>query len=535
MVWRSMSIPKSGKEFLVYFADEFESNPRIWLVLFGVFYLGLVLPGAFRPFWYDELFTYNVATLPGFRAMWDALTHGADLNPPLFYVVTHAAVSVFGPTEFGLRTPAIAGFAVMCCCLYAFVAHRAGACYGFIAMLLPLVTGAIRWAPEARAYGLMLGFCGLALVSWQRAAESSRRMVPLAGLVLSLTAALLTHCFAVLVLAPFALAQLVRDYHGRKIDWLMWMCIVLPLAACITYLPLLATTQHYDFQYQIFQPGWRSVVEFSDTVFAPALWPVLAGMVFIAFGAARRPKVDAPVAPLWKTGEVALAAGFLLVPLLAIALSKLTVGYFMVRYGVAAVIAVALLVAQAAATLAARSKMVASALVLVIVGFAAGGMAVTISNALAPAPEKVHLDQHADLPLVVSSGLIFYPMSHYATASQVNRMWFLTDEKIAVRVTGSNMFEKGLPALNRLFPMRAHLQDYSEFLAAHPHFLLYGYADNKMDWLIPQLRDDGAQMRYLGKRTDQMGLAVLYDVEVPPSAAAHLGAKVPSAAKSPGT
>jgi Dolichyl-phosphate-mannose-protein mannosyltransferase len=527
MVWRSMSIPRSGKEFLVYFADEFDSKPGIWLTLFGVFYLGLVLPGAFRPFWYDELFTYNVATLPGFRAMWDALTRGADLNPPLFYVVTHAAISVFGNTEFALRTPAIAGFGVMCCCLYAFVAHRAGACYGFIAMLLPLVTGAMRWAPEARAYGLLLGFCGLALVSWQRAAEASPRMVPLAGLAISLTAALLTHCFAVLVLAPFALAQLVRDYTRRKIDWPMWMCIVFPLTACITYLPLLATSRRFALQYRVFEPGWRSVVEFSDTVFAPALWPVLAGMVIIAFGASQRPKVDPPHAPLWKTGEVVVAAGFLLVPLLAIALSKITLGIFMVRYGISAVIAVAILFAQAAATLTGRSKMVGSAVVLVIAGFAAGTMAVTISKALAPPEEVLHLDQHAELPLVVSSGLIFYPLSHYATASQANRMWFLTDEKIALRVTGSNMFEKGLPVLNRIFPLRGHLGDYSEFLAAHPRFLLYGYADNKMDWLIPQLRQDGAQLRYLGKRTDQMGLAVLYDVEAPP--------RLPSAARASGT
>jgi Dolichyl-phosphate-mannose-protein mannosyltransferase len=517
-----MSIPKTGKGCLLKFANELDSNPRVWLILFGVFYLGLVLPSAVRPFWYDELFTYNVATLPGLRAMWDALTHGADLNPPFFYVVTHAAISVVGPTEFGLRTPALAGFLVMCCCLYVFVARRAGACYGFIAMLLPLVTGALRWAFEARAYGLMLGCCGLALVSWQRAAESSRRIVPLAGLAISLTAALLTHCFAVLVLTPFALAQLVRDYHRRKIDWLMWVCIVLPLTACITYFPLLANSQHYDLQYRVFQPGWQSVVEFSDAVFEPALWPVLAGMVIIAFGASRRPKVDASVASLWKTGEVVLAAGFLLVPLLAIVLSKITLGLFMVRYGVSAVIAVAILFTQAAATLTGRSKLVASAVVLIVLGFAAGRMAVQVTDALSAIPEEsLHLDQHPELPLVVSSGLIFYPMSHYAKPNQAARIWFLTDEKIALHVTGSNMFEKGLPALNRLFPLRAHLGDYREFLAAHPHFLLYGYADNKMDWLIPQLRDDGAQLRYLGKRTDQMGLAVLYDVQVPQSALAR--------------
>src|ERR1700733_6966197 len=172
-----MSIPKSGKDGLVKLADEFESNPLFWLILFGVFYFCLVFPVLFRPLWYDELFTYNVATLPGYRAMWDALTHGGDLNPPLFYVVTHAVISVFGPTEFGLRTPALAGFLVMCCCLYVFVARRAGSCYGFIAMLLPLVTGALRWAPEARPYGLVLACCGLALVSWQRAAGDSHRAV----------------------------------------------------------------------------------------------------------------------------------------------------------------------------------------------------------------------------------------------------------------------------------------------------------------------------------------------------------------------
>jgi len=489
----AMRILKTGKAYLVQFADDFDSNPVVWFILFGVFYLGLVLPAALRPFWYDELFTYNVATLPGFRAMWDALTHGADLNPPLFYVVTRAAISLFGPTELAFRTPAIAGFLVMCCCLYAFVAHRAGACYGFIAMLMPLVTGAIKWAPEARD-----------------------------GPVRSLRGALLTHCFAVLVLTPFALAQLVRDYHRRKIDWLMWVCIVLPLAACFSYLPLLATSQHFDYHYRVFQPGWHSVVEFSDVLFAPALWPVLAGMAILAFGASRRSKVDAPLAPLWKTGEVVLAAGFSLVPLLAIALARITVGPFMVRYGVSAVIAVAVLFAQAAATLAARSKVVGSALVLVVLGFAAGRTAAQFSDALSSVPDPVlNLDQHADLPLVVSSGLIFYPMTHYATAGRANRLWFLTDEKIALRVTGSDMFEKGLPALNRLFPMRAHLQDYSGFLAAHPRFLLYGYADNKMDWLIPQLRDDGAQLRYVGQRIDQMGLAVLYDVEVPPSVVAR--------------
>jgi hypothetical protein len=511
-----MNIRRTGKELLRGFASTFESNSTLWLALFATFYLGQVVPRSFRPFWYDELFTYNVVQLGGFGAMWNALTHGADLNPPLFYFVTRAAVGVFGPTEFGYRIPAIIGFLVMCCCLYVYVARRAGACYGFAAMLLPLVTGAFRWAPEARAYGLMLGFCGLALVSWQRAAESSRRSLPLIGLAASLTAALLTHCFAVLVLVPFALAQFVRDYRRRKPDWVMWTCLLLPLNAGFTYLPLLANSQRYDLDYRVFQPSWHSLIEFYDFLLSPALWPILAGIVLAAFVASRRAEEEGDYAAPWNAEEVTLAAGFLWVPVLAIVLSKIAVGLFMVRYGIAAVIAVAILFSQAAAILTASSRRVGAALVFIVVGWSAGGTIVQIAEGFAVVPEKaVPLEQRPELPLVISSGLIFYPMSHYATPQQAARMWFLTDEKIALRVTGSNMFEKGLPALNRLFPIRARLQDYHQFLASHPHFLVYGYADNKMDWLVPQLRDDGVTLNYLGKRTDQMGLAVLYEVQAP--------------------
>ncbi len=153
----AMSLRKIGNTILLEFADKLEDSSYVWLALFGLYYLGMTLLRSFRPLWFDELITYNVANLSGWRATWEALTHGADLNPPLFYLATRAAAAVFGVTELGLRVPSIAGFAVLCFCLYKFVSRRAWRCFGLVAMVLPVATGAYPYSSEAREYWLVLG------------------------------------------------------------------------------------------------------------------------------------------------------------------------------------------------------------------------------------------------------------------------------------------------------------------------------------------------------------------------------------------
>src|ERR1700674_2071113 len=170
-----MALRNASNRFLDGLADKFESNRSLWLALFGLCYLLLARQRSFRPLWNDELITYNVASLPRVGSIWRLLTQGADLNPPLFHIVTWAAAKLFGLTELGLRIPGILGFFVLCWSLYVFVARNGGVCYGFAAMLLPMATGACRFASEARAYGLVRGFSGLAVVCWQRAGEGSKR------------------------------------------------------------------------------------------------------------------------------------------------------------------------------------------------------------------------------------------------------------------------------------------------------------------------------------------------------------------------
>src|ERR1035438_3090715 len=127
---------------------------RKWLLcvlLFAQIYLVLTALHGMRRFWYDELFTFYMCRLPSMSAVWSALKDGADLNPPLFYVVTRACQAAFGNSELATRLPAILGFLVMSLCIFHFVSRFGSRLAGLAAMTFPVITGAYYYASEARA------------------------------------------------------------------------------------------------------------------------------------------------------------------------------------------------------------------------------------------------------------------------------------------------------------------------------------------------------------------------------------------------
>ncbi len=135
----------------------------------------------------------------------------------------------------------------------------------------------------------------------------------------------------------------------------------------------------------------------------------------------------------------------------------------MPRYGLTAVIGVAILLPRIAAALTGSSRQVAVALLLLFLVGPIGSLIGQIVVALnSPPPQvAVSIDQHTEVPLVISSGLIYYEMNHYASPGVANRMWYLTDEETARRVTGTDVFEKGFPELDHMFPFRAKLEDFA--------------------------------------------------------------------------
>ena len=48
----------------------------------------------------------------------------------------------------------------------------------------------------------------------------------------------------------FWAAELVRDWKQRRVDWPLWAALVLPMAVCLTYIPLVGNVGQ-----GVFPPG----------------------------------------------------------------------------------------------------------------------------------------------------------------------------------------------------------------------------------------------------------------------------------------
>lgn len=330
---------------------------NFWLLLgFSVFYFVDVCIRASRKyFWYDELFTVFLSRLPDFHSLWDALRHGADFNPPLLYLLTRLSQTIFGTGLVGTRLPEIAGFWVMCLCLFRFVNRRVGRWGGSIAMALPMLTGAFYYSYEARPYGVILGFCGLALICWQEALDSPRRSWWLTGLSLSLFGAFMLQCYALIIVAPFALTEALRTVRSRRIDWPMWLALIAPvLVAVPTYIPLLQaySSQAKGTDYaQAFAAHWSQVTKFYLFLLTPWLLIGLAAVVLLAIDriwtrpqeSRRGERAESEI-----IAEIALLVFLMALPAVGVILGKTVHGPIFVRYFLPAVMGVCALTGFAA-------------------------------------------------------------------------------------------------------------------------------------------------------------------------------------------
>jgi hypothetical protein len=505
-------------------------DPGTLAGLWVVFYVAVTFAAGQRKLWYDELFTFYMAQLPDLGAVWKAIGEGADLNPMLFQVATRAAVRVFGANEWALRVPAMVGFVVMSGCLFRFVRKRLPSPFALVAMAMPAVSGAMYYATEARAYGMVMGFAGIALVCWQEACSRARTTPWLAGMAAALTGALLSHCWAVLLFIPLGVGELVRDWRRGRIDWGVWCFLVLPVASVVTYLPLVQFSRKVVFDTYLFHPSWRFVLDCYEMLLMPAFWPLLAAASISIWWLLRRrePESAVPAEVSLPAYEMAAAVTLALIPVLSVVMAATMRTAYMNRYGLLGVMGLSVLIANAAHRLGrgaeAFGMAMASLLVLALpvqFGYSVYSRLAdepAPSVMMAPARQQRPVKPNAvdpELPLVASSGLAFLELDHYGGDGIANRLYYLQDQDAAFRYTRSNVFEVVLPVAKKWFPVRGTLASYRLFLQQHPKFLVYGPAHVPLDWLIPKLQDDGAHLELLGTDVGRYGENWLLKVEVP--------------------
>lgn len=311
-----------------------------------------------KQMWADEVFTRTEISDPSLIHLLRALPRLGGGGMPLFSLTAWPWAHVFGLSDCVLRLYSSAGicgaFLVLVAALRRQFTMRAsflGVAFGIFACMPLMEQNA-----EARAYGLYLLLCALAIAQWLRIAQterSSRR--ELALLLLTQAALVLGHVLA-LVYAGLMLAALVAaDVWQRRFRLRVYLCCAAGWLALAPWIPAIRASM------AVGKPrGWILAPNLGDLVMGASLWlfsgiyyPLAkghsAGLVIgwamaifcvaaLLWAGIRRLRSAPQQRPVFLLG-IALT----LAPLLFFLVSRLSTPIFVARYMVPSALGVALL------------------------------------------------------------------------------------------------------------------------------------------------------------------------------------------------
>jgi hypothetical protein len=235
------------------------------LAVAGVIVVGIVLRFLTTShLWLDEALTVNIAHLPLSRIP-DALRH--DGSPPLYYLLLHGWITLFGASDVAVRALS-ATFAVATLPLIWLAGLRLGGRRVAIAAVVLLAASpfASRFATEARMYSL-LGFLALAGYLFLQHFMERRSLGAAAGLAVSTGLLLLTHYWAIYLVAAVSLMLIVRAWRRR--DWKELAPLAAMAAGTLLFVPWLP-----GFAYQLKHTGtpWANLPTFNAVVDTVRAW-----------------------------------------------------------------------------------------------------------------------------------------------------------------------------------------------------------------------------------------------------------------------
>ena len=198
----------------------------------------------------DELLTYVQAQVPSLGAVWTMLeTAPTTLDPPLNPFVSFLALRLPLPFTLALRVPAILCYAAMMLSIFVFVRRRFPPAAAFLAFAFPMVLPVVSFSIQSRPYALWLAASGWALVCWQSTGRDGngsegRRVLPLCGLYLCLTAAILAQYVGALIFIPLMAGELWRSRkNGRDVP--VWLTFIAAGLSVVVYVPFLKAASAY--------------------------------------------------------------------------------------------------------------------------------------------------------------------------------------------------------------------------------------------------------------------------------------------------
>lgn len=463
-----------------------------------------------RPFWYDEICTVLMVQQEHLSRLWQALTHGSDSPPLLFFLLERAAAALSRNENLAYRGISILGFAVTLLCLFIAVRTRKGSAIALVCAAIPLSTILFdTLSVEARPYSLLVACIAFAFVCYQRV--PSRRWVILLGVSLVLAESF--HYFAVFAFLPFFLAETTHYALTRQFRRGVWLALFSGFVPLALFWPILSTMQknygtHYwakpTLEIALNSYSWFFLIfESSSGLYMAAITAI--AVLFTMLATLRKsswagPSVGAPLQ------ELVLVLSSMSLPLVGFAVAALAHSGMTAKYLVPSLLGFPLALGFAIPRLPRWGFLLptvsAALLLYVLVPQERQFWSNYNGQFVSPArfvEDFVTAGGHPDLPVVISDGHDFLQLQHYSSQSWQQRFVILLDPEQEVAYTGNDSGDRHLAILRQYTTMP--IFDFRPFLTEHPSFLLYSSGGGLgRDWWPGRLKKDGFKMQNVSVR-----------------------------------
>jgi len=382
--------------------------------------------------------------------------------------------------------------------------------------MFPFFTLAQYYAYEARAHAIVLGWCGLTLVCWQRTGEErgKSKYLWLAGFGVCLLGALLTHVYAVYVILPFALVELYNLVHRRP-NWgiLSTMASTFIFVVLIVYLPLFR--MYRASVPSSFRGSSHDLLErFLENTLGPAIFVLLLALFLFALDALRPIRLVNHATHIPKR-EMLVAAVLACVPLVALIGSKISHGPFIERYFLVSIAGYAMALGFASFRVQRESwtaKALAGCLLFLMIadlGTTAylknrlvlsepsSGILLSTSPSRPLALYDTIFSDKKSLDILVLPALDYLYLFRYAPPSVASHLYFAAEP--------DDLFLKAFGRLAGRAQVNLRASELGPFLATHDKFLIY--EDGKFDQsdMVQAILNDGYGLKSV--QTDAVGTA----------------------------
>jgi hypothetical protein len=489
-----------------------------------------VFAAAARPLWFDEIATMYLSSQPRLSDIWIALEHGADGQPPAYYLLERIAGHLAHDVEIAYRLPSILAFCCVLWCMFVFLRRHNGEVSAFLCSTALLLTPLNEYSIEARPYEVVAVCIAFALVCYQRAGRL--RWVALFGC--SLVIAQSMHYYAFFFFAPFGLAELVVALRTWRVRWSIWIALAVGFVPLAVFWPLTQEIKRVYGAHIQGVPSLRAAGNFythflyGDFLLIYHLHFPYAGFVAaIAISLLAILMIIVPILDGQKSHagdslfyDNLLGVGLLAVPILGLVVTKIGHGQYMGRYSLATLLCIPVMGAFVLRFQFLRRHR--TLYLVLLLGFLAGVVREQVSfwyrgrghfahvvNPAEPISDLVKRAGRPDLPLVASEGFDCVQLAYYAPPQLAKRLLTVVDPQQAVVYAGSDTVDIDLAIFAQYGPLRVY--PFSEFRQDHPEFLLYSDGTYNLDWWPRRLADDGYSLQVLAAE----GMRKVYLVNAP--------------------